>query len=85
MRQQSCFEWNTPDCDVDGSKYPGSDLPSNSLLSDFSYLKFHMPSFSPFQYAPEAECIPLLPERFMFPSAVLWFECCMIVLLTANL
>ena len=63
-------------------------ITSKPLDSDFPYLKFHMPSFSLFQNAPEAECMPFLPagrpsssdaaERVSRP-------CWMIVLLTANL
>jgi hypothetical protein len=40
---------------------------SRPLLSPPSYLKLHIPSVLPFQYAPVALCIPLLPTCG-FPS-----------------
>lgn len=72
---------------------------SNPFDSAFSYLKFHMPSFSLFQYAPDAECMPLLPTA-LSPSVTSrepsfdgtsWtgldcgVVCWMMVLVTANL
>ena len=63
-----------------------------------SYLKLHMPSFSLFQYAPVAECIPRRPVAEPLTGdvgdagvdgagtdRVPEVGCCMIVELTANL
>lgn len=63
---------------------------SMPLASPPSYLKLHMPSFSLFQYAPEALCIPLLPTLLLSPAVSTppgraSDKCWMIVLLTANL
>lgn len=94
------------------------------FLSAASYLKFHSPSLSLFQYAPAAECMPLLPALGLLDAVPGWAsaavplvsassfltsvsleaasvavsvavdaeeeevsgcECCMMVLLTANL
>ena len=62
------------------------------LASPPSYLKLHIPSFSLFQYAPVAECIPLLPAFRSEPTSALSDplglgseRCWMIVLFTANL
>ena len=46
-----------------------------------SYLKFHIPSFSAFQYAAAAECMPLFPA----PVAEDGGTCSIMELLTANL
>lgn len=65
---------------------------SMPFFSPPSYLKLHMPSFSLFQYAPVAECMPRLPTFRSEPTSALSVplgrgseRCCMIVLLTANL
>ena len=54
---------------------------SSPLASAASYLKLHIPSFSAFQYAPAAECMPRRPS--LAPASE--GACCIIVLLTANL
>lgn len=57
---------------------------SMPFLSPPSYFMLHWPSFSLFQYAPCALCIPLRPpELDSSPFATAW--CWMMVLLTANL
>ena len=43
-------------------------ITSKPFDPDFSYLKFHMPSLSLFQNAPEAECIPILPTAISSSS-----------------
>ena len=54
---------------------------SRPFSSAASYLKFHIPSFSAFQYAAAAECMPRLPEVVSDDAGT----CCMIVLFMANL
>lgn len=54
---------------------------SRPLSSAASYLKFHIPSFSAFQYAAAAECMPLFPEVVEDDAGT----CSIMVLLMANL
>ena len=50
-----------------------------------SYLKLHMPSFSLFQYAPTAECMPRRPTGTGSLLPGTGDKCWMMVLLTAYL
>lgn len=63
---------------------------SMPLASPPSYLKLQMPSFSVFQYAPDAACMPRLPAlegsvKSSDPTGLGSERCWMIVLFTANL
>ena len=54
---------------------------SSPFNSAASYLKFHSPSFSAFQYAAAAECMPLFPALVVEDAGT----CSIMVLLMANL
>jgi hypothetical protein len=54
---------------------------SRPFSSAASYLKFHIPSFSAFQYAAAAECMPRFPDVVVDDAGT----CSIMVLVMANL